>query len=58
MAEEYLFDGVYASFDGLQIKLRTEREDGDHVIYIEPQLWECLKSFARRCGMDPVEETV
>jgi hypothetical protein len=53
--EEYLADGVYASFDGWQIKLRTEREDGNHVIYLEPQLWDVLKTFAKRCGMDRAE---
>jgi hypothetical protein len=52
MTEEYLYDGVYASFDGFQIKLRTEREEGDHVIYLEPRLWNELKEFAKRCGMD------
>ena len=50
--EEYLYDGVYASFDGFQIRLRTEREEGDHTIYIEPRLWEDLKEFAKRCGME------
>lgn len=57
MTEEYLYDGVYASFDGFQIKLRTEREGGDHIIYLEPRLWDELKSFAKRCGMDQTEET-
>ena len=57
MKEEYLYDGVCASFDGFQIRLRTPREDGDHIIYLEPELWRELKAFARRCGMDQSEET-
>ena len=53
--EEYLYDGIYASFDGFQIRLRTEREDGDHVIYLEPTAWDMLIDFAIRCGMkEPV----
>ncbi len=50
--ETYLYDGIYASFDGFQIKLRTEREEGDHVIYLEPRAWDELKRFAKLCGMD------
>ena len=53
LAEEYLHDGVYASFDGWQIKLRAPRENGDHVIYLEPQMWEELKRYVERCGMGP-----
>jgi hypothetical protein len=34
MAEEYLGDGLYVSFDGQQIKLRAPRDDGDHVVYL------------------------
>jgi hypothetical protein len=33
--ETYLYDGVYASFDGWQICLRAPRENGDHVIYLD-----------------------
>jgi hypothetical protein len=29
--EVYLGDGLYASFDGYQIRLRAPREGGDHV---------------------------
>ena len=47
--ETYLGDGVYASFDGWQICLRAPRENGDHVVFLEPQLWACLSDFAVRC---------
>lgn len=42
MKEEYLGDGLYASFDGEQICLRAPREGGDHYIYMEPSI---LRTF-------------
>jgi hypothetical protein len=42
-------DGVYASFDGFMIWLRTARETGDHVIALEPEVFNDLAEFARRC---------
>jgi hypothetical protein len=36
--ETYLGDGVYASYDGFQIWLRTPREEGDHRIALEPEV--------------------
>ncbi len=45
--ETYLHDGVYASFDGFQIKLRTPRDGGDHVIYLDGTTLECLETFVR-----------
>lgn len=50
--EEYLYDGVYASYDGFHIKLRTQRENGDHVIYLEPRVWDCLIDFAKKIGWE------
>lgn len=43
--ETYLGDGVYASFDGWQIELRTPRVSGDHVLYLEPAVWRALQAF-------------
>lgn len=34
--EEHIGDGLYASFDGFQYRLRAPREGGDHFIYMEP----------------------
>lgn len=51
-SEEFLYDGIYASFDGWQIKLRVERETGDHVIYLEPRAWDDLKRYAKKVGVD------
>jgi hypothetical protein len=46
--ECYLGDGLYASFDGFQIKLRTTRGDGDHEVYLEPSVYKALEDFARK----------
>ena len=42
--EVYLGDGLYASYDGWQIKLRAPREDGDHEVFLEPAV---LREFER-----------
>lgn len=36
--ETYLGDGLYANYDGYQISLRAPRDDGDHVVYLEPMV--------------------
>jgi hypothetical protein len=36
--ETYLGDGLYASFDGYQVKLRAPREGGDHEVFLEDGL--------------------
>jgi hypothetical protein len=43
--EVYLGDGLYASFDGDMLKLRAPRENGDHVIYLEPEIYAALQRF-------------
>lgn len=43
--EEYIGDGVFVSFDGYQIWLRTPREGGDHVIALEPMVLEYLFEY-------------
>ena len=48
MTEEYLGDGLYASFDGFMITLRAPREGGDHHVGLEPEVWEALVEFRRR----------
>lgn len=34
--ETYLGDGLYASFDGYQIRLRAPHADGNVCVYLEP----------------------
>jgi hypothetical protein len=33
----YIGDGVYARWDGMTVLLETERDNGRHYIYLEPQ---------------------
>lgn len=47
--EEYLGDGLYASFDGYQFKLRAPRgAHGDHEVYLEPEVFDAFVAFAKR----------
>jgi hypothetical protein len=43
--ETYIGDGVYASFDGYQIKLRAPLPEGDQIIFLERVPWNCLVEF-------------
>lgn len=36
--DEYIGDGLYASFDGFQFFLRALRADGDHWVALEPKV--------------------
>lgn len=54
--ETYLYDGLYASFDGFQIKLRTPRDEGDHVVYLEPRTYNELRRFALKVGFELPDE--
>jgi hypothetical protein len=47
--ETFLGDGVYASHDGHQIKLRVSRNaspEPDHVIYLAPATMDALVEFS------------
>jgi hypothetical protein len=44
----YLGDGVYASFDGYQIWLRTESMSGINDIAIDDQTWAALVAYRDR----------
>ena len=47
METRYIGDGVYASFDGYQIWLKTDRGDGMmHEIAIEPEVLSALNAYA------------
>lgn len=47
-AEEYLGDGLYASFDGWSVWLRAPRENGDHTVALDPDVLAELNRFAAR----------
>lgn len=55
MKETYLGDGCYASFDGYQIWLRAPRASGEHVIALDPKVYEALIKFVKRLR-EPVDE--
>lgn len=41
----YIGDGVYAEYDGFGVWLTTQRENGAHRIYLEPQMLDSLAEF-------------
>lgn len=47
----YIGDGVYASYDGYQICLATDRGKGLEKIYLEPAVLISLLNFAMQVGM-------
>ena len=52
--EHFLGDGLYASFDGHQVKLRAPREHGDDVVYLEPGTMHEFWKFVLRTGCFPL----
>jgi hypothetical protein len=52
--ELYLGDGLYASFDGFAITLRAPRENGDHVVVLEPDMFKTLKEYAGQVWRETV----
>lgn len=44
--EFYLGDGCYVSFDGTAFWLRAPRENGDHLVALEPSALALLNEFA------------
>jgi hypothetical protein len=47
--ETYIGDGVYASFDGYQIWLRTDRgAEGDHMIALDAGVYANLLKYGNR----------
>lgn len=55
--ETYLGDGLYASHDGWQLKLRAPREFTDHEVYLDTVIWERLVEYMRKHGNEePTKE--
>lgn len=50
--ETYLGDGVYAEFDGYHIWLKTNREDGQHRIALEPSVFVALVGYQQKLVSD------
>jgi|HubBroStandDraft_4_1064222.scaffolds.fasta_scaffold00027_42 hypothetical protein len=51
--ETYLGDGLYASFDGYQFKLRAPRERSDEEVFLEPDVLRAFVEFAMQFGYRP-----
>lgn len=50
--ETYLGDGVYASFDRHQFRLRAPRPGvEDHVIYLDPETYLKLRTFVEESAL-------
>jgi hypothetical protein len=45
--EEYLGDGLYASFDGEFVMLRTGHEDRDHWVALDPDVVIAFRHYLR-----------
>lgn len=46
---EYIGDGLYASFDGYQIRVYTQRGGVEQDIYLEPDVYQALVNYGNRC---------
>jgi hypothetical protein len=49
----YIGDGVYASFDGWHVWLRTERDGALHAIALEPLVFDSLLQFYKKVWKEP-----
>lgn len=57
-SETYIGDDIYASLENGAIKLRTPRNHGDDVIYLEPEAFIELLRFARNIHFLPHKRAV
>jgi hypothetical protein len=58
MKETYLGDGLYAgSYDGFELYLRAPRANGEHIVFIEPTMWQDLVAFAHELWQRPDPKT-
>lgn len=46
--ETYLGDGLYASHDGYQFKLRAPSHDGDQVVYLQPSVLAAFINYVKK----------
>lgn len=46
--ETYLGDGLYASHDGYQFRLRAPRAGGDHEVFLEPMVLLAFQEYVQR----------
>jgi hypothetical protein len=55
MEDEYLGDGLYASFDGWMFRLWTERENGVHEVFLEPSVVARFNAYAKHKMLEGVK---
>ena len=55
-AEEYLGDGLFASFDGYTIWLRAPRMGGDHIVALEPTQFGQLVAFRNKAFSEATKD--
>ncbi len=55
MKDEYLGDGVYASFDGYHIRLDLRGQDNTTYFALEPPVLDALENYRQRI-IDSIEE--
>lgn len=48
MIREYLGDGLYADYDGEQFRLHTQRNEGEHEVFLEPHVLAAFLAFVER----------
>lgn len=46
--EIYLGDGLYASYNGYSITLRAPREEGNHIVVLDYEIYANLAAFAKK----------
>ncbi len=47
----YLGDGLYVAFDGFMLTLSADRENGEHWVGLEPQVFDALITYAVSIGL-------
>jgi hypothetical protein len=52
VSDEYLHDGVYASFDGYHIWLDLRGQGSPDRIALEPRVFRELLRYAAKCGFE------
>ena len=53
LPEKYLGDGLYASFDGFQIRLRAPREHGDDMVFLDGETLSAFEKYIEEIKKQP-----
>lgn len=57
--KSYIGDGLYAEWDGFMLTLKAPRENGEHWVGLEPEVFQNLLRFMERachCKITVVED--